>query len=144
MAALTKDRSTPYKALGTMRHRRTGVAAATKCFKGGIAAKNAAGFLVPATDAIGVTVVGIFEETVDNSAGANGDLSATYVTGVEAELENAAGAVVQAAQKCYVVDDQSVMTAAVAVKDASVGTVAAFTAAKVWVYIDETVSVTGA
>jgi hypothetical protein len=139
MAALTKDRRTAIKAQGTHRHHRNKLAA-VKCFKGGIAAKNAAGFLTPATDTAGLKVVGIFEETVDNSEGAAGDLEASYITGVEVELENAGGAVVQATLKAYVADDQSVTTAAVAANDVFVGAVTERTATKVTVIIDEAVN----
>lgn len=136
MAALTKDRRTPSKAQGTHRHHRRKIGA-VKVFKGGIAAKNAAGFLVPASDATALVVVGIFEETVDNSAGVAGDKEANYLTGCEVELENAGGAIVQSTHGCYVADDQSVTTKAVSVNKVFVGIVAAFTATKVHVYIDE-------
>ena len=139
MAALTKDRRTAIKAQGTHRHHR-GKLSNVKVFKGGIAAKNAAGYLVPASDTAGLKVVGIFEETVDNSAGAAGDKEASYITGVEVELENAGGAVVQATLKAYAADDQSVTTAAVALNDVLVGAVTEFTAAKVTVIIDEAVN----
>jgi hypothetical protein len=136
--ALTKDRNTRIRAQGTNRHRRRKLAA-VKCFKGGIAAINAAGYLTPATDTAGLKVVGIFDETVDNSAGAAGDKEASYTTGVEVELDHAA-AIVQATLQAYVVDDQTVTTAGVAVNDVPVGNVAEFTAAKAWVFIDEAVN----
>lgn len=141
MAALTKDRNTRMRAQGTQRHR-TCKLAAVKCYKGGIACKNAAGFLTPLTDVAGLVTVGIFEETVDNSGGSAGDLSASYVTGVEAELDNAAGAVVQATIEACGADDHSVTTAAVATHDVKVGVVTEFTAASAWVYIDESVHTT--
>ena len=135
MAALTADRNTRYRAQGTIRMRRNGVAAATRVFKGGIACKNAAGWLVPGSDTAGLVVVGIFEETVDNSGGGNGALQATYASGVEAERDNAGGAGVQATQTAAIADDQSVTTAAVAANDIPVGQVIEFTATKVWVEI---------
>jgi len=139
MAALTKDRNTRLRAQATHRHRTRKVAVA-KCIKGGIAAINAAGFLLPASDSAALVVVGIFEETVDNSGGSAGDKSCSYVTGCEAELENASGAIVQAARKAYVKDDQSVTTAAVALNDLYVGAVSEFTTTKAWVFIDEDVN----
>jgi hypothetical protein len=128
------------RAQGTNRHR-TRKLAAVKCYKGGLAAVNAAGYLTPATDTAGLVVVGVFEETVDNSAGVAGDLSAAYITGVEVELDNAAGAIVQGTLKAVVSDDHSVTTAAVAVNDIAVGNVTEFTAASAWVFIDERVNV---
>lgn len=139
MAPLAKDRRTAIKAQGTHRHHRSKIGA-VKVFKGGIAAKNAAGHLVPASDTAGLTVVGIFEETVDNSAGAAGDLEASYITGVEVELENAAGAINQDDTRAYVADDQSVTIAATAVHDIYVGPVTEWTAAKAIVIIDEAVN----
>ena len=137
MAALTADRSTRLRAQGTHRHRSRGVAANAKCYKGGIACINATGYLVPASDIAGLICVGIFEQSVDNTGGADGALSACYVTGCEAELVNAGGAVVQATLKAVVADDQSVTTAAVGVHDVAVGPVVDFSATLVWVFIDE-------
>lgn len=139
MAALTKDRRTPIKAQGTHRHHRRKISN-VKVFKGGIAAINAAGHLVPASDAAALVVVGIFEETVDNSAGAAGDLEANYITGVEVELENDGGAIGVDDSQAYVADDQSVTTAAAAANDIYVGPVTEFTDAKVTVIIDEAVN----
>jgi len=48
------------------------VAASTKVEAGKIAAVNAAGYAVPAADAVGLKVIGVFAESVDNSAGGNG------------------------------------------------------------------------
>ncbi len=50
-----------------------GVAASTKIYGGGITAVNAAGYALPAADAVGLKVIGKAEEQVDNSSGANGD-----------------------------------------------------------------------
>lgn len=138
MSALTKDRRCNFKAHGTHRHHE-GKLAAVKCFKGGIAAKNAAGYLLPATDTAGLVVVGIFEETVDNSAGAAGDKTAKYTTGVEVELENAGG-ITQAIKQAYVLDDQTLTSAAVAANDIFVGPVTEFTNSKATVIIDEAVN----
>lgn len=141
MAALAKDRSTRFGA-SVGKPRLGDVATATTIYKGSIVAKNAGGFLVPASDAANLQVVGIAEETVVN-AGANGAKTCSYMTDVEVELENAGGAIVQASKHelCYVADDQSVTTAAVAAQDIPVGQVVSFTATKVWVHISEAISV---
>lgn len=52
------------------------LAASAAAEMGHMAAANAAGFGVPASDAAGLTVVGVFDETVTNS-GANGAVTAT-------------------------------------------------------------------
>ncbi len=69
-------------------------------------------------------------------------MTATYLTALQAELDNAGGAIVQAGKHvaCYVADDSSVTTAAVAANDVLAGYVTDFTATKVWVYVDETLS----
>ena len=52
-----------------------GVAAATLVEAGKMGAVNAAGYLVPASNTAGLKVLGRIEQAVDNTAGANGDLS---------------------------------------------------------------------
>lgn len=52
-----------------------GVAASTKVEAGHLGAVNASGYLVPAGDTAGLKVIGRFEQTVDNTSGANGDLT---------------------------------------------------------------------
>lgn len=137
--AATADRQTTILGTGAMRSRRGDVAAATIIYFGTLLARNAAGNVVPASDAAGLKVIGVSQQYVDNSAGAAGAKTVDYVTAVTAELDNAGGAIVQAGKHvaCYAADDLSVTTAAVAVHDVMVGIVASFTATKVYVYIDE-------
>lgn len=138
MAALSADRNTRKKAQGTNRRRRRNVEANTTCYLGGLAAINAAGNMVPASDIAGLIIVGVFEETVTCGSVA-GAVDVGYMTGVEVELDNAASAVVQGTLKCTAVDDHSVSTAAVTTHDVPVGVVTGFSsvAGMVWVYIDE-------
>jgi len=49
------------------------VAASTTIYAGGMVAKNASGYAVPAADAANLVVMGRAEEYVDNSSGGNGD-----------------------------------------------------------------------
>lgn len=143
MAALAADKFPLRTRADSGKRMRTGkVAAATKIFHGALIAKNAAGFIVPASDAADLKVVGVAQGQVDNSAGANGAKEVTYLTGLDVELDNAGGAIVQAGMHglCYVADDQSVTTAAVAVNDVVAGLVTDFTAAKVWVHVDEAIN----
>jgi hypothetical protein len=138
MAALTADRNIRIETGGAPRVGEGDVAAATTIYKGAVIARNAAGNVVPASDTAALKVIGIAEEKVVN-AGAAGAAVVKYITGVTAELLNAGGAIVQASKHtfCYVSDDNSVTTAAVAVNDIPVGTVSSFTTTKVMVYIDE-------
>lgn len=79
MSAATAEINTPTRPGKTVS---LPVAAATKLFAGTLAATNAAGNLVPASDTAGLKVMGRVEETVDNSAGAAGDLRANIGRGV--------------------------------------------------------------
>lgn len=133
MAALTKDkirkcRTTGRTFLGDM-------AAATKIYLGALVAKNAAGNVVPASDTAALKVIGVALETVDNT-GAAGAKQIQIQAGVFL-FANAGGAIVQASKHalCYVADDDSVTTAAVAVNDVIAGIVDDFSTTEVWVSV---------
>lgn len=114
MAALAADRKTDIVAGGSSRYRFNKVGAAVKPYKGGLACWNATGYLVPGAATLGFKCAGIFQETVDNSAGAAGALEAKYLTGVSAKLKNSAtSAIAQAdiGNPCYIEDDQTVRKA---------------------------------
>lgn len=51
------------------------VAAATLVELGNMVAVNATGYLVPAADTAGLTVVGVATETADNTKGADGEMT---------------------------------------------------------------------
>ena len=138
MSALAKDRNTRYRATGGSRTNVGDVAAATTIYKGALIAKNAAGFVVPASDTAALVVIGVAEEQVINS-GANGAKTVKYATNLAVELVNGGGAIVQASKHalCYVADDQTVTTAAVAVNDIPAGKVMEFTTTAVWVFVTE-------
>lgn len=135
MAALTKDRK--INTTGVRRSLTGAVAASTTIYLGALLAVNASGYLVPASDAAAIKVVGVALEAVDNAAGANGAKQVNYGTGVF-EFENAGGAIVQASYQrlCYVADDQSVSTAAAMTNDVVAGLVLSFTTTKVLVDVD--------
>lgn len=134
MAALTAARNTPQK---------TGdifggpVKAAVKCIQGGIAVLNA-GYLAPATAALNLVAVGRFKDTVDNSAGANGDLNAEAERGTFKFGNSAAGdAIAQAdvGKDCYLVDDQTVAKTDGTGTRSRAGKIVAVDAGGVWVQI---------
>ncbi|MBM1816258.1 hypothetical protein [Pseudosulfitobacter pseudonitzschiae] len=108
MTALTEGRNTP-EALGPMRS--TAVAASTKIFAGAMVMVNATGFAVEGRTATGLIGLGRSEETVDNSDGANGDLSVQWKSG-SFRYTNSAGAdeitAADIGNPCYAVDDQTV------------------------------------
>jgi hypothetical protein len=71
MTALTAARNTPQRAGDILGYP---VKASVKPIQGGIAVLSA-GYAAPATTATGLIAVGRFEETVDNTSGADGALS---------------------------------------------------------------------
>jgi hypothetical protein len=108
MGALTADRNTPERE-GVLLNK--GVAAAVKCRAGGIAVLDASGNIKPAVTATGLLCVGRFEETVDNTAGDAGDVTATAKRGVFRYANSAdadAITVAEIGDVCYLVDDQTV------------------------------------
>jgi hypothetical protein len=112
MAALTRGRTTKHKYL--QRTQAYPVAAEAVIFTGALVALNAAGFLVAASDAAGIVVVGIALKDADNTGGTNGALSCGVYKGVVA-LNNAGASSVDAADRgraVYVADDNTVVKAA--------------------------------
>lgn len=107
MAALTKDRNTK---------RRNGdqfsypAKAATKVYAGSMVVLDA-GVAAPGRTATGLIAVGVAEETVDNSAGAAGDLNVPVRKGVYRFGNSAAADLIaldDVGVDCYIVDDQTV------------------------------------
>ena len=138
MTAQAADRKNVTTA-GSGRERVGLVAGSTKIFKGGVIAKNPSGYLVPAADTLGLRVVGVAQEQVDNTSGADGALSIKYLTDVSVKMVNdGTSAVAQAnlyAGPVYIKDDQTVqassangVVAGVAESIESDGTVVVFIA----------------
>ncbi len=107
MTALIADRNTP-KSVGD---NRVGlIAAATMVFAGALLMRNAAGYLVNGATAVGLVGVGRAHEQVDNTAGADGDLTVQFDPGLF-RFENHAADLITVAEigdRAYVVDDQTV------------------------------------
>jgi hypothetical protein len=111
MTALAADRKFTITA-GAGRERVGLLAANAKIFHGSVIAKNAAGFLVPASDTVGLRVVGVAQEQVDNTGGADGALSVKYITALSVKMANdGTSPVAQAnlyAGVVYIKDDNTV------------------------------------
>lgn len=137
MAALTKDRIPNSR--GTGRKSSRGVKAGVKIFLFALVAKDANGWIVPASDAAAVKVCGVSDVSVDNTNGANGDVECLYSTGVTVEMTNSGGSIGQADTYAFAEDDQSVGDYAASAQKNFVGPVVEFTPAKAWVYVDEAV-----
>jgi len=114
MTAQAADRKNVTVA-GSGRERVGLVAASTKIYKGSIIAKNTSGYLVPAADTLGLRVVGVAQEQIDNTSGADGALKVKYLTDVTVKVANdGSSPVAQAnlyAGPVYIKDDNTVQAA---------------------------------
>jgi len=109
MAALTKDRNTPFRALDLQID--APVAAAKKIFAGALVMLNASGDATPGAAATGQIPLGRARAQVDNSAGAAGDVTIEVESGVFRFANSAAADLIARAEigdVCYIVDDQTV------------------------------------
>jgi hypothetical protein len=108
MAALAADRNTPFRDSLEFGFP---VAASTKLWGGCIACINSSGYLTKGAVSTTLKTVGVVRGTVDNSAGANGALTAKVRRGCFRFGNSASGDLIALADvgaSCYVVDDQTV------------------------------------
>jgi len=106
MAALTAARLTARK--GEIKQIVSYKLAAVKCYAGGIAMLDSAGYLTPAAaSATNAGCPGVFEKTVDNSGGSAGDLSVNVLTG-RFKFAGTSVAQTSVGLLCYAEDDQTV------------------------------------
>lgn len=132
MAAATADRNTPDR---EAHKRRLGVAAAAKVFAGTIVVKNATGYAEPATTALAKVAVGRAAETVDNTAGADGDLTVDVERGTFRFGNDGTVTIAEVGTTCYLVDDQTVAKTDGGGTRSAAGTVFDVDATGVWVTI---------
>jgi predicted RecA/RadA family phage recombinase len=133
MAALTKDRATPY---------RDGieidfpVASNTKIYSGSLVCANTTGYAVPAADTAGLKFVGVALEQADNTGGANGAKTVRLRrTGV---FEFDAASITQAmvGTAMYIVDDHTMDDASGPTNDIRIGVLVKYVADTIgWVDI---------
>ncbi|WP_126456724.1 hypothetical protein [Sulfuriflexus mobilis] len=105
---LTSDRNTPHKGTEILA---VAVAAAAVIHAGAIVVANATGFAAQGTTALNLTYLGRAEEAVDNTAGADGDVSIQVRRGKAFQWNNSgADPITQAelGKVCYIVDDETV------------------------------------
>ncbi|MBN8452260.1 hypothetical protein [Accumulibacter sp.] len=108
MSALTADRNTPSRDNVDFS---LPVAAATKLWAGSIACLNASGFLTKGAVSTTLKAVGVVQETVDNTLGANGAVAGKVRRGCWKFGNSSAGDLIAAADwgaQCFIVDDQTV------------------------------------
>jgi len=101
------------------------VAASTEIFLGSIVALDASGYAIPATDTAALAIGGIATAHVDNSAGANGDLTIVLQRGHVERLNHSALVQADLFKNVVVSDDNVVTDAAAATNDLKVGTLVA-------------------
>lgn len=131
--ALTADRNTPLKDGELIA---PPVAANAKCYAGGIAVANASGYAAPGSTALNLVYLGRFEETVDNTGGANGAKTVKIRRKKAFLWKNSAGdAVTQAemGKTCYIEDDETVSKTNGTGTRSAAGKVAGIDANGVWV-----------
>jgi hypothetical protein len=105
MTALTKDRNT-IRRLGELHVDPVGASANIRA--GALLVLNAAGFVVPGSTATGLTVRGRADEAVDNSAGADGDVTAQSSKGTFQFVNDGSINRTHIGGTAYIVDDQTV------------------------------------
>jgi hypothetical protein len=108
MAALTQDRATVSRAA---ERRRFPLAEGVMAFAGGGAVLNGDGYVEPASEAEGLTTLGVFAEQVDNTDGADGDKWVDVVAGKHGYNFDQTGTTITQADigsLAYWVDDQTV------------------------------------
>jgi hypothetical protein len=105
-----------------------------------------AGYAKPGVTGTGLLTVGMAAETIDNTAGASGDLNVTVKPGISRWLNSAAADEITQAEVgglAYVVDDQTVAKTDGTATRSIAGTIAAVDTAGVWVQAGLVPSVDG-
>lgn len=109
MTATTTERNTPQRSAHT---RSFPVKAATRIKAGTLVALDSSGWAVEATTSTTIKVVGVADRTVENSAGANGDLRIEVRRDGAYRFENSASsdaiATTDIGATCFAVDNQTV------------------------------------
>jgi hypothetical protein len=106
--SLTAPRLTPARSGSVLS---LAVAASALCYAGGLAMRDASGNVKPGAAATRCRGIGRFKDTVDNSSGLAGDLSAEVEVGIFQFANSASADEITAADignTCYIVDDQTV------------------------------------
>lgn len=132
MAALSQDRNTVERDLKEVVHP---VEGGKKIFAGSLVVLNAAGYAEPATTATGKRGLGRAEEAVDNSAGADGDLTVKVRRGTFRFANDGNVTRAHIEGSAYAVDDQTVAPTDGTGTRSAVGTIRDLDDLGVWVEI---------
>lgn len=133
MSALAADRNTPVRE-NTLR---SYPAAATKKFYvGALACVNASGYATPGATATTLKAAGRVEEYVDNSSGADGDVSVRIRSGCFKFANNGSVTIAHTLGTAYIVDDQTVAPDSGTNTRSIAGKIIEVASDGVWVQID--------
>lgn len=132
MAALTQDRDTQFREGVDFEYP---VAANAKIYAGSMVNLNTSGYAKPGADVASEKFVGIAQEQVDNTGGANGAKTVVVRRKGVFELSGSSLAITDVGAAVYVSDDQTV--AKTTTNSVACGKIAGFrSATSVWVDID--------
>jgi hypothetical protein len=118
MAALTKDRATPYRDGIELDFP---VAANTKIYAGSLVCANATGYVMPAADTAGLKFVGVAIEQMDNTSGANGALTIRLRRSGAFQFDAASITQAMVGTAMYIVDDHTMDDATGPTNDIRIG-----------------------
>lgn len=133
MTALAADRLTPKRSGHQFSF---AVAAAAKIYAGSIVCLNGTGFATKGATATTLKAVGVAQENVDNTSGADGALQVPVERGLYRFANSTstdAIALTEVGSTCYIVDDQTVAKTNGSTTRSIAGTVRDVDAGGVWV-----------
>jgi len=114
MTALADDKPGRNKMGPSVQTLQLPVKAATKIYYGGHVMADSSGYAVPAASTAGASYLGVATASVDNSAGASGDLFVSVEVGQVEAFASSGLAITQTGQTVSALDDQTVTDAAAA------------------------------
>lgn len=133
MAALTRDRATPYREGIEIEYP---VATGTKIYAGSMVCVNTTGYAVPAGDTVGYRFAGVAMEQVDNSSGGDGAAIVKLRRAGVFEFDAASITQAMVGMAMYAVDDHTFDDAAGTTNDIKVGLLVKYVSAtKGWIDI---------
>jgi hypothetical protein len=118
MAALTKDRATPYRDGIELDFP---VAANTKIYAGSLVCANSTGYALPASDTAGLKFIGVALEQADNTGGANGAITIRLRRSGAFQFDAASISQAMVGTAMYIVDDHTMDDASGATNDIRIG-----------------------
>ena len=125
MAALTKDRATPYRDGIELDFP---VAANTKIYAGSLVCANSTGYAVPAADTAGLKFAGVALEQADNTGAANGASTVRLRRSGAFQFDAASITQAMVGTAMYIVDDHTMDDASGPTNDIRIGVLVKYVA----------------